>query len=154
MGWQRREEKRVNVPLSLTPPCVCRYSCRTDLTTNVNTNTHLNLYVWHVQSPTASKHTCSTVLRTLTFMRPVHVTPGTPSLSPSSSSSLPPLSYRLLGLLQHGLSTSLLGMPQWYLNKNASSMDSRHTGTGVSTSASEPAGWWNHSSDLWNATFS
>lgn len=85
-------------------------------------------------------------------MRQVHLA--------SQTLSLPLLSHPFLVLLQYGLSTSLLSVRQWYQAKNASSVDSRHTGTGASTSASEPAGWGIHSSRqvntaaLWTTTLS
>lgn len=81
------------------------------------------------------------------------------------SNSLPPFSAPfpsppLLVLLQYGLSTSLLSVRHWYQAKNVPGVDSRHAGTGASTSASEPASWGIHSSGqvntaaLWNATLS
>ena len=72
----------------------------------------------------------------------------------------PPHTPPLLAPLQYGLSTSLLSVRQRYQAKNVSGVDSRHEGTGASTSASEPAGWGIHSSGqvntaaLWNATLS
>lgn len=126
---------------------------------HVLTHTHTNIYRHSHLLPLCMHHTSRLpdALTILSFMSQVHLSPQTLSDAPFFQ---PPHTPPLLAPLQYGLSTSLLSVRQRYQAKNVSGVDSRHEGTGASTSASEPAGWGIHSSGqvntaaLWNATLS
>ena len=138
---------------------ICTHAHACTVTYGTSSHTHTNIYRHSHLLPLCMHHTSRlpAALTILSFMSRVHLSPQTPSDAPFS---LPPRTPPLLAPLQYGLSTSLLSVRQRYQAKNVSGVDSRHEGTGASTSASEPAGWGIHSSGqvntaaLWNATLS